>query len=151
MEKILISACLVGDKTRYDGKGKRHPLINELLEHFELVPFCPEMEGGLSCPRSRSEIKNNSVITEDGRDVTRQFDLGAERAYNICLYLGIRYAILTDNSPSCGSTHIYDGSFKQRLINGEGVTARYLKEKGIRIIPDTKIEEFLERIKENEK
>lgn len=150
MEKILISACLVGDKTRYDGKGKRSPYIEELLEHFELIPFCPEMEGGLKCPRERSEIKNDAVITESGRDVTHQFELGAERAYNICLYLGIRYAILVENSPSCGSNKIYDGTFRNRLINGEGVTARYLKAKGIKIIPDTKIEEFLERIKENE-
>lgn len=150
MEKILISACLVGDKTRYDGKGKRSPYIEELLEHFELIPFCPEMEGGLKCPRERSEIKNDAVITESGRDVTHQFELGAERAYNICLYLGIRYAILVENSPSCGSNKIYDGTFRNRLINGEGVTARYLKTKGIKIIPDTKIEEFLERIKENE-
>ena len=150
MEKILISACLVGDKTRYDGKGKRSPYIEELLEHFELIPFCPEMEGGLKCPRERSEIKNDVVTTESGRDVTHQFELGAEKAYNICLYLGIRYAILTDYSPSCGSTQIYDGTFRNRLVNGEGVTARYLKAKGIKIIPDTKIAEFLERIKENE-
>ena len=150
MEKILISACLVGDKTRYDGKGHYNPLIEKLLERFELVPFCPEVEGGLSVPRERSEIKNEKVLTESGRDVSFQFRNGAEKAYNICLYLGIRYAILVDRSPSCGSTQVYDGSFKGRLTNGEGVTTRYLKSKGIKIIPDTKIQDFLNHLEEKE-
>ena len=148
MEKILISACLVGDKTRYDGKGNYQPLVKELLEYFELIPFCPEVEGGLSIPRERSEIKNEKVLTESGRDVTHQFEEGAEKAYNICLYLGLRYAILMDNSPSCGSTHIYDGDFRGVLKIGEGVTTRYLKSKGIKIIPHTQIEQFLKRYKE---
>ena len=150
MEKILISACLIGDKTRYDGKGNRSAYIDELLEHFELVPFCPEVEGGLRVPRERCEIKDDRVVTETGRDVTHQFETGAEKAFNICLYLGIRYAILVDKSPSCGSSQIYDGTFRNRLINNEGVTARYLKSKGITIIPDHKIPEFLSRIKELE-
>ena len=148
MEKILISACLVGDKTRYDGKDNRTPLLDDLLEEFELIPFCPEVEGGLRIPRERSEIKEEKVLTESGRDVTHQFEEGAEKAYNICLYLGVRYAILMDNSPSCGSTHVYDGNFRGVLKIGEGVTTRYLKSKGIKIIPHTKIKEFLERYKE---
>lgn len=149
MEKILISACLVGDKTRYDGKGNRHPLLDRLLEHFELVPFCPEVEGGLKIPRDPAEIKDDKVVTKEGRDVTFQYETGAEKAFNICLYLGIRYAILADHSPSCGSTRIYDGKFQGRLINGEGITTRYLKAKGITIIPDSKVEEFLEHLEEN--
>ena len=149
MEKILISACLVGDKCKYDGKSNYNPLIKELLEYYELVPFCPEVEGGLSIPRDPCEIsKDQKVVSSKGRDVTRQFEDGAEKAYNICMYLGIRYAILKDNSPSCGSTSIYDGSFKSRLIKGEGITTKYLKEKGIRIIPDTEIEKFLEETKQ---
>ena len=67
MEKIVISACLVGDKTRYDGKGNYHPLIKELLEKYELVPFCGEVEGGLSTPRVPSEIKGDRVINKNGK------------------------------------------------------------------------------------
>lgn len=147
MEKILISACLVGDKTKYDGKSNYNPLIKELLEYFELVPFCPEVEGGLSIPREASEIVDDKVLTKSGRDVTFQYNEGAEKAYNICLYLGIKYAILKDNSPSCGATHIYDGSFKGRLKVGEGITSRLLKMKGVTLIPDTEIASFLETIK----
>ena len=143
MEKILISACLVGDKTKYDGKSNYNPLIEKLLEKYELVPFCPEVEGGLSTPRNPSEIKGDKVISSDGRDVSFQFNKGAELAYNICMYLGIRIAILKDNSPSCGSNKIYDGSFSNKLIKGNGVTAALLKRKGIRIISEDQIEEFL--------
>ena len=58
MEKILISACLVGDKVRYDGKSQYNPLIKDLLQKYDLVPYCPEVEGGLLTPRAPSEIKN---------------------------------------------------------------------------------------------
>ena len=148
MEKILISACLIGDKCKYDGKSNYNPLIKELLEYYELVPFCPEVEGGLKTPRDPAELKDGKVITSKGRDVTHQFEEGAEKAYNICMYLGIHYAILKDNSPSCGSTSIYDGSFKSKLIKGEGITTKYLKQRGIKIIPDTEIEKFLEETKQ---
>ena len=142
MEKILISACLVGDKTTYKGNSNYNPLIKKLLEKYELVPFCPEIEGGLSVPRDPAEIKEDKVLTKEGRDVTFQYNEGAEKAYNICLYLGIRYAILKDNSPSCGVTHIYDGSFTGKLKSGQGITAKYLSYKGITLIADTAIAEF---------
>ncbi len=148
MEKILISACLIGDKCKYDGKSNYNPLIKELLEYYELVPFCPEVEGGLSTPRDPSEIKEGSVYSSSGRDVTHQFEKGADLAYNICLYLGITTAILKDKSPSCGSKQIYDGTFKGRLINGMGMTARYLSEKGVKIYTENDIETLINKAKE---
>ena len=148
MEKILISACLVGDKVKYDGKSNYNPLIQELLEYYELVPVCPEVEGGLSIPRDPCELVKGRVLTQKGRDCTFQYEQGAEKVYNICMYLGIRVAILKDKSPSCGSTTIYDGSFSHKEIKGDGVTSKYLKEKGIRVIPDTEIEKFLEETKQ---
>ena len=142
MEKILISACLVGDKVKYNGQSNYNPVVKKLLEKYELIPFCPEVEGGLKTPRDPSEIKDGKVFSNKGRDVTKQFEDGAEKAFNICLYLGIKYAILKDNSPSCGSTRIYDGTFRGRLINGEGITTKYLRSKGITIITESQIEEF---------
>ena len=134
MEKILISACLVGDKTRYDGKGNYHPLVKELLEKYELVPFCSEVEGGLSIPRTPSEIKGDRVINKAGKDVTRNYQAGAEKALNICKYLDIKIAILKDGSPSCGYSYIYDGTFTHTKVDDMGYTAKYLKENGIEVI-----------------
>jgi uncharacterized protein YbbK (DUF523 family) len=144
VEKILISACLVGDKCRYDGKGSYCPEIEALLERYELVPFCPEVEGGLKVPRIPSEIKNNQVINAQNIDNTAKFELGAEKAMSICSYLGIKKAILKDNSPSCGVHQIYDGGFHNRLIDGQGITARYLKKRGIKVYSENEISMLIE-------
>ena len=143
MEKILISACLVGDKVKYDGHTNYNPLIKDLLEKYELIPFCPEVEGGLSTPRRPSERKGNKVINDLGKDVTKNFVSGAEKALNICKYLDIKIAILKERSPSCGKTHIHDGSFKNKLIPGEGITAELLRKNGIAIYSEEEIEKLL--------
>ena len=143
MEKILISACLVGDKCKYDGHTNYTPLIKDLLEKYELVPFCPEVEGGLPTPRKPSERKGDRVINNADKDVTRNFQLGAEKALNICKYLNIKIAILKENSPSCGVNQIYDGNFKNKLIKGEGVTTELLRKNGIAVYNENQIEELL--------
>jgi len=143
MEKILISACLIGDKCKYDGHSNYTPLIEELLKKYELVPFCPEVEGGLKTPRLPSEIKKDTVIMKDGKNVTKNFVTGADKALNICLYLGIKVAILKDGSPSCGVYEIYDGSFESKKIKGQGITSSLLTRKGIRVISENDIENFL--------
>ena len=143
MEKILISACLVGDKVRYDGKSQYHPLIKDLLQKYELVPFCPEVEGGLKTPRVPSEIKGDKVISKEGRDVTKQFTEGAKLALNICKFLDIKIAILKDGSPSCGSTEIHNGHFDGRMIKGKGVTAKLLEQNGIKVYTENDIEALL--------
>ena len=143
MEKILISACPVGDKCKYDGHTNYTPLIKDLLEKYELVPFCPEVEGGLPTPRKPSERKGDKVINNAGKDVTRNFLLGAEKALNICKYLNIKIAILKENSPSCGVNQIYDGNFNKKLIKGEGVTTELLRKNGIAVYTENQIEELL--------
>ena len=144
MEKILISACLVGDKTRYDGKGNYHPLVKELLEKYELVPFCSEVEGGLSIPRVPSEIKGDRVVNKSGKDVTRNYMAGAEKALNICKYLDIKIAILKDGSPACGVHQIHDGNFSGRKIKGMGITASLLAKNGIKVISEDEIQTLLD-------
>lgn len=143
MEKILISACLIGDKVRYDGKSNYNPKIQDLLEKYELVPFCPEVEGGLSIPRIPCEKYNDKVINKEGKNVTKYFEKGADLALNICQYLGIRIAILKENSPSCGTKKVYNGKFEGKLIPGEGVTAELLKRKGIKVISEEEIDSLL--------
>ena len=74
MERLLISACLVGDNVKYNGGNNKSPLIDKLLEKYELIPFCPEVEGGLRTPRSPSERKDGRVINKEGQDVTMAFE-----------------------------------------------------------------------------
>ena len=82
MEKILISACLVGDNVKYNGGNNLTPKLDALLEKYELIPFCPEVEGGLSIPRSPAERVGAKVINQDNEDVTDQYRRGAELAFN---------------------------------------------------------------------
>ncbi len=138
-EKILISACLVGDKVRYDGGGKKTEYLDELIEKYDLVPFCSEVEGGLSVSRPASEIRGDRVINSNGKDVTAKYNKGAELALNLCKYLGITTAILKDRSPACGVSEIYDGTFKHKLIKGQGITTALLRDNGITVYSEKEI------------
>ena len=143
MEKILISACLVGDNVKYNGGNNLTPKLDALLEKYELIPFCPEVEGGLSIPRTPAERIGDRVVNQDGEDVTDNYLKGAELAFNICLFLKIKKVILKEKSPSCGSKIIYDGTFVHKEIKGMGVTAEYLKEKGIEVYSEEDIDSLL--------
>lgn len=143
MQKILVSACLVGDKVNYKGQGKYCPDIEKLKEKYELVIFCPECEGGLKTPRLPNEIRGSEVIRKDGKNVTREFNLGAHKALALCKYLGITKAVMKENSPSCGSHMIYNGYFVDRKIKGMGVTAKLLKENGIEVYSEDEIDKLL--------
>ena len=144
MERILISACLVGDNVKYDGGNNKNPLISKLLEKYELVPFCPEVEGGLPIPRHPCEQRGEQVINDIDEDVTDEFNKGADLALNICLYLKIKKAILKERSPSCGVHSIYDGTFSHKVIAGSGVTATLLKRKGIEVYNEDEIPMLLD-------
>lgn len=143
MQKILISACLVGDKVNYKGESNFCEKINQLKEKYELLVFCPEIEGGLKIPRLPNEIRDDKVIRKDGKDVTREFNLGAHKALQLCQYLGITKAVLKENSPSCGTHKIHNGYFTGVKKNGMGVTAKLLKEHGIAVYSEDEIDQLL--------
>ena len=151
MEKALISACLAGDKTRYDGKDNLHQeLIEGLMQYYDLVLFCPEVEGGLPTPRKKSEIRGDFVVSEEGKDVTNAFTSGAEKALRLCKLFNIQVAILKENSPSCGVSKIHNGRFDGKLIDGQGVTAKLLASHGIAVYSETTAIEMLEEKKRQE-
>lgn len=131
MEKILISACLVGENTRYDGKSNYLPIVEKLKEKYDLIPFCPEVAGGLSIPRDPCEIKGLDIVTKDGVSKAKEYNLGAKKALEACKLFGIRIAILMESSPSCGVRNIHDGHFNKTKIPGKGVTTRLLETNGI--------------------
>ena len=129
--KILISACLLGCRCRYDGGSKMHPAAAALAERHELVPVCPEQLGGLPTPRPPAERVGDRVLTAAGGDVTEQYRRGAEEALRLCRVTGCEAAVLKERSPSCGCGAVYDGTFSGVLTAGDGVTAALLKEAGI--------------------
>jgi len=153
LERILISACLLGDRVRYHGGDARceHATLRSWLDEGRLVPLCPEVTGGLATPRPAAEItvtpEGRRVLTAAGTDVTRAFERGADAAARACAAHGIRIAILKDGSPSCGSRSIYDGTFSGHRLNGQGFTAARLAADGIAIFSEEEIDSASDYLK----
>ena len=135
--RILVSACLMGLPCRYDGKSKPCGQVIALAEKHELIPFCPEIYGGLPTPRVPAERVGERVINRAGVDVTENYMSGARQALELAKMFGCKTAILKEKSPSCGSGLIYDGTFSSTLVPGDGVTAELLKANGIAVYGET--------------
>lgn len=140
MENILVSACLLGVACRYDGKRKPNEAVIALKEKYNLIPVCPEIMGGLPTPRLPSEIRGETVIMENGEDVTDKYSRGAEETLRLARLFGCGKAVLKEKSPSCGSGRIYDGTFSKTLTEGNGVTAGMLLANGIMVAGETEID-----------
>ena len=153
MQKILVSACLLGEPVRYDGKSLRleNALLQQWRDEQRLIAFCPEVAGGLPTPRIAAEINHGDghdvleqtadVIDRSGQNVSAQFIKGAKQALALCQQHDIRLAILSARSPSCGHGQIYDGRFRGVLKNGSGVTAALLQQHGIQVFDQFNIEQ----------
>jgi uncharacterized protein YbbK (DUF523 family) len=151
MEKLLVSACLLGDPVRYDGRSKsfENSALQELVKQDRVIAFCPEVAGGLPTPRDTAEIQQGDgvavidrharVTTINDDDVTDFFLRGADLALNLCQQHRLSVAILTESSPSCGSKQIYDGSFSRTNRQGVGVTTALLKRHGIAVFSQYQI------------
>ena len=136
MENLLVSACLLGFECKYSGGSNKlsDEYIAQLKAKYRLIPVCPETAGGLPVPRDPSERLGDKVISSKGKDVSAQFNKGAEIALYLARRYGCKKALLKRNSPSCGGEFIYDGSFSGTLIPGEGVTAELLRAEGLEIL-----------------
>ncbi|WP_045596069.1 DUF523 domain-containing protein [Vibrio vulnificus] len=145
MGKVLVSSCLLGCKVRYDGNDLKPESLEfqAFVEENEVISFCPEVAGGLPIPRVPAEIcggdgcsvieGSSKIKGKDGSDVTSEFLKGANLALDICQKESISTAILTDGSPSCGSSQIYNGKFEGTKIVGSGVTTALLRQNGISV------------------
>ncbi|WNP36752.1 DUF523 domain-containing protein [Enterobacter kobei] len=162
MNRILISACLMGFKVRYNGSEKASLMAHLVRWQKErrLVIHCPELAAGLPTPRSPAEIvfadgkdvmrKQARIIENTGSDVTAHYQLAAWLALRTAQESGCTAALLTDGSPTCGSQFIYDGSFNGQRKPGMGVAASLLIEHGIAVFSDTQLAELISWIEERE-
>ncbi len=132
-ETVLVSACLLGVRCRFDGGSQPNPRVLAMIGGRRFVPVCPEQLGGLPTPRPRHEIVGDRVISEHGNDATEAFERGAREALHLMELSGARLAILKARSPSCGKGQVYDGTFSGRLVPGHGVLARRLIQNGCEV------------------
>lgn len=163
MDRILISACLLGQPVRHDGRGKG--MDDDLLDRWKsegrLVALCPELAGGFGVPRNPAEIVAGAraaevlagrgrIVDRDGLDVTEGFLAGAAAAVRLALERGCRYALLTEGSPSCGVDRVHAGSFDGRMTPGEGVVTAALRQAGLGVYPHTRIADLARALDQGE-
>ena len=140
--KVIVSACLLGDNVKYNGKNNQRNDLIDFLKDYEVIKICPEVFGGLSIPRKPAEIIDKKVINSDGIDVTKEYELGALKVLELVKENNIQVAILKKNSPSCGSDYIYDGTFTHQLIRGDGICSMILKNNGVTVLNEDNYKEF---------
>lgn len=162
MEKIMISACLIGEQVKYNGKDnlQESEILNLWQKEGRLVPICPEVEGGLPVPRNPAEIvggegtdilsESYRVIDKTGKDVTAAFLQGAEETLKVVRKHEIQLAVLKEGSPSCGSGAIYNGRFTGTKITGQGVTTALLRKHNVTVFSEEQLPEALKHLKKLE-
>ncbi len=128
---ILVSACLLGENCKYNGGNNRNERVLRYVQGHEVIPVCPEVLGGLPCPRKPVEWVGDRVLTQDGDDCTENFRIGVQRALEVISDQQVDLAILQSRSPTCGVKQIYDGTFSGVRIDGKGALAKALVARGI--------------------
>ncbi len=140
--EILVSACLLGEACRYDGRSKEHGSVQRRVAALReggarVVPVCPEELGGLGTPRPAAELSGGVGrgvwggeatvrVKTTGADVSEAFRAGARLARAEAP--AAREAILKARSPSCGVGRTWCGG---ELVNGDGVFAALLRSQGV--------------------
>ncbi len=131
---VLVSACLLGLSTRYDGTDALDPGVLEAVKSRRVIPVCPEQLGGLSTPRPKAEIQGGDgravlagkarVRDYNGADVTEKFIKGANEVLRIAKLTGATAMYSKERSPSCGVLSI---------CRGPGVAAALLMDAGLKV------------------
>ena len=133
-EKILVSACLLGENCKYNGGNNFAPAVAEYVKDREVVAICPEMMAGMGCPRTPIEIVDGVLMDRNGNNVDEAMRQAVMEAMDAVQKEDIHWAILQSRSPTCGVNQIYDGTFSGKLIDGSGIFAQALKDAGYQVL-----------------
>ena len=160
MQKILVSACLLGEKVRYDGGHSRVDALKRWYEQGRIISLCPEVAGGLPIPRPAAEIEGGDsdrvlrgrgfIRRRDGQDVTDAFMDGAECTLALCFEYHIHIAILKEGSPSCAVNLVNNGDFSGTKMDGMGITARLLSQHGVFVFSENHLDQVTKKLAELE-
>lgn len=163
---ILISACLLGHRVRYDGGTNAHALLMKYHERGQFLAVCPECFALLPVPRPPMELAHTTgdallagrgrAFDRNGLEMTGYLCTGAQKVLKIAEAYEVKTAILKEGSPSCGVHRVHTGDFDGRKQQGMGVTAALLSSHGIRVYSEKDmtqelLEELLERDAESDR
>lgn len=151
--RVLVSKCFF-EHCRYDGGKQNTEKVKQIIKllednNIDIISVCPEQLGGLPTPRVPAEIIGDCVIDKEGSDVTKEFELGAEATLQIAVENEVYFAIMKENSPSCGSNYIYDGTHSGSKIGGRGITTKVLSGADIKVFSEEEYDEISLYIKKN--
>lgn len=136
---IIVSACLVGKRCRYNGEDRAHAGVLRFLRGKNYLAVCPEKLAGWGVPRPPVEFHGGGamkvaegkagIVDDRGHDRTASLLRGVNRALGRAVSSRAREAILKEKSPSCGVEKVYrDG----KLARGEGMFTYWLRRRGIK-------------------
>ena len=136
-EVLVVSACLVGVRCRFDGRDKRDDpaLARAAGGDVEILPLCPEVLARLGVPRAAITLSADGKIATDahGRDVTAELEAGVRLADLLAREAGATRALLKERSPSCGVTEVHG---PEGLRPGEGLFAARLRKRGLPVVSE---------------
>ncbi|MBE6355242.1 MAG: DUF523 domain-containing protein [Treponema sp.] len=141
--KVIVSACLAGDNCKYNGGNNFNQKMMDFLKTHEMIKVCPEVLGGLLTPRPPAEIVNGQVMNTEGKNITKEFSLDAQKAFEIVQQENPDLIILQSRSPSCGIKQIYDGTFSGNKIPGHGLFANLCINAGYKVLDIEDIDDYL--------
>jgi uncharacterized protein YbgA (DUF1722 family)/uncharacterized protein YbbK (DUF523 family) len=129
--RLGISACLLGERVRYDGGHKRDPFLIDTLGRFvDWVPVCPEEEAGFGTPREAMRLVRGAggstrvVTVRTERDLTNELRATASSRAAQLAAADLDGYVLKKDSPSCGllRVKVYD-SHGSPVRSGRGLFA----------------------------
>ncbi|MGN1295496.1 MAG: DUF523 domain-containing protein [Bacilli bacterium] len=144
--KVLVSACLLGEKCKWNGRDNFSEAVENLKNKVEFVPVCSEVISGMPTPRIPSEIIGDKVFNQINLDVSKYFEYGRNQILKIALENNIKYAIFKDGSPSDGVHKIYDGTFSRNKIAGKGRVTSLLEEHHIKVYSEDEVDLFIQEV-----
>ena len=137
--KIVVSACLLGENCKYNGGNNYCPGVAAFAEGREVIPVCPEMEAGFGCPRIPMEIVEGVLTNRAGENLHAAMEEAIASILSRLEGENIECAVLKSRSPTCGVRQVYDGTFSGKLVDGMGLFAQALRQKGIRVVDSEEV------------
>ena len=134
MTKVLVSGCLLGENCKYNGGNNYNPRVVEFLKDKEVISICPEIMGGMGCPRNPIEIVDGVLTDCHGKNVDSLIRKSVMEIMERIRDEEIQCAVLQSRSPTCGVNQVYDGTFSGKLIPGSGIFAKSLMDAGYLVI-----------------
>jgi uncharacterized protein YbbK (DUF523 family) len=150
MKKIAVSACLLGQRCKYNGESNFDSSIKAYIDglNMEVVSFCPE-DSAFGTPRPTMDLvqideRVEAICNTTGKVLTSPIKAYAMKFFD--RHGDIEYFVGKSKSPSCGvgSAKLYDQDRELISNQDSGIMAREAKKRNIRVLDSNDLKEYNE-------